>query len=1208
VLFRSVSMMVPNRQVIMKVKLASVGYSTYDPLSKKFNVLYKLCEERLSKQRHYDFGLRNILSVLRTAGIIKRSEPPGTDEEMIMARTLRDMNLSKFVAQDQPLFEQLLRDIFPKQTNIPKKVYKEVESSVKMLLKQNNLVEKPEWFIKIIQLYETSLVRHGFMVVGPAGCGKTTIMNTLTDALTNNNNPHKITRMNPKSITGQQMYGVMNTVTGEWIPGVFSQIWKKCNDRKNKHTSWITCDGPVDAIWIENLNTVLDDNKILTLANAERIPMIDNCRMTFEVENLNNASPATVSRCGIIYVSETDLNWEPLIDTWIKDRQESKIFSNPEEGNWVFEFKEKYFVKPDLFTLLIKQFLYVMYSPPILRINQLLNLFTSLLQYYLQRQEQIDKITYERIFVYSLAWAIGGLFETEEREKFHKFLESRNAPLPPISAQRQSVDKETVFDYYMDPTLKNWKLWEADQWQPPKRLAFSQLLIPTIDSTRAEFIIKKIAGLPLMRSEKRKEQGQLSTILVGGPGTAKTSVILMYTSKFDQNQMMFKRINFSSATSPFNFQEQIESEVEKKQGKTFVPRGGKRMTVFIDDMSMPFVNLWGDQITLEITRQLIEWKGFYFLSKEDRGAFEQIEGLQYLGAMNHPGGGRNDIPNRLKRHFFIINMTSPSQRSIENIYGKILEVLFNPKRYSSEVINMKNLLIDSTITLWEQVKRRLLPTPAKFHYVFNIRELSRVFQGICAVAQKHEYKVIQNTSQLKEKIRQELFLIGLWRHECERVFEDKLINNNDKKVFHDILDKVTKEKFRDSLGFDDEQLMTTMLFADFQREDKFNEYGELEEEAPFVYEAVPDIEAIRKRINKKLDDYNEKFPSKKMNLVVFDDALKHLLRITRIINSPRGNCLLVGVGGSGKQSLTKLASFICKQLFFQISLTKSYGENNLKDDIRNLYREAGPLGKNVTFILTDSEIKTEDFLESINSMLATGEIAGLIPKEEKEVFALETKNVYMKEAGTKGEDPSTLELWVYFINRVRDCLHVVLAFSPVGNKFRERARKFPSLFSSCTIDWFLPWPEAALVSVSSKFLTGFDIDCTAQVKSEIERHMGKVHDLVTEVCDIYFQRMRRYVYVTPKSYLAFIDQYKQVYKAKFDGVTLEEQNIKKGLERLKEAAEGVEELKIDLKKEEVKLKEASEITDRLLKDLEVENRKAKIKSDEVAIVAENCIN
>ena len=202
VLFRGVTMMTPDRQVIIMVKLASVGYSTFVQLSYKFNILYKLCEEQLSKQRHYDFGLRNILSVLRTAGNSKRAEKEGTSEEMIMARTLRDMNMSKFVAQDSPLFLQLLKDIFPLQTNIPKKEYKEVEKGVRKLMKENNLVDKQDWFIKIIQLYETSLVRHGFMVVGTVGSGKTTIMNTLTEALTEGGIMHKLTRMNPKAITG----------------------------------------------------------------------------------------------------------------------------------------------------------------------------------------------------------------------------------------------------------------------------------------------------------------------------------------------------------------------------------------------------------------------------------------------------------------------------------------------------------------------------------------------------------------------------------------------------------------------------------------------------------------------------------------------------------------------------------------------------------------------------------------------------------------------------------------------------------------------------------------------------------------------------------------------------------------------------------------------------------------------------------------------
>ena len=375
-------------------------------------------------------------------------------------------------------------------------------------------------------------------------------------------------------------------------------------------------------------------------------------------------------------------------------------------------------------------------------------------------------------------------------------------------------------------------------------MVFSQLLIPTADSARAEYIIEKMRSLDEMRSDKRKEVGLLNTLLVGGAGTAKTSIILMNSTRLSE-EYAFKRINFSFYTLPHNFQESIEGEVEKKNAKNYRPFQDKKLVVFLDDFSMPQINEWNDQITLEITRQLIDFRGFYFLDKEERGNPKMISGLQFLAAMNHPTNGRNDVPNRIKRLFFAINIPPPSSKAVEGIYGRILSELLPKKKYSEEVIGMIQPIVEATIQLWESTSNKLLPTPTKFHYVFTIRELARVFGGMARVAQAHQYKVIQNCSNIKEVKDPKLFMIGLWRHECQRTFVDKLISYQDKKTFEDILDRVTKEKFKDLFGFEDSELLTQFQMCDFMRPDVVNEDGELEEEAPFVYEACPSNEYIK---------------------------------------------------------------------------------------------------------------------------------------------------------------------------------------------------------------------------------------------------------------------------------------------------------------------------------------------------------------------------
>ena len=164
----------------------------------------------------------------------------------------------------------------------------------------------------------------------------------------------------------------------------------------------------------------------------------------------------------------------------------------------------------------------------------------------------MDFELFEKLFCFSFAWSIAGLFEPSERQKFQKeVLERVGANLPKVKAQG-GFERETVFDYYINPKTRNWENWKPIEWVPPRRMVFSQLLIPTSDSTRAEYIIEKLRTLDEMRSEKRKEVGILNTLLIGSSGTAKTSIILMNSTRLPENYS-FKRINFSFYTLPHNF-------------------------------------------------------------------------------------------------------------------------------------------------------------------------------------------------------------------------------------------------------------------------------------------------------------------------------------------------------------------------------------------------------------------------------------------------------------------------------------------------------------------------------------------------------------------------------------------------------------------------------------------------------------------------------
>lgn len=176
--------------------------------------------------------------------------------------------------------------------------------------------------MKIVQLYDTIQVRHGLMIVGPTGGGKTCNYKVLQHAMSSLAGQDSFVKvhvdiLNPKSITMGQLYGFVDPQTTEWQDGVLAKLVVECTKDESMDLHWVMFDGPVDAIWIENMNTVLDDNKKLCLNSGQIITLTNRMTMMFEVEDLSVASPATVSRCGMVYMEPVSLTLAPLIKSWV---------------------------------------------------------------------------------------------------------------------------------------------------------------------------------------------------------------------------------------------------------------------------------------------------------------------------------------------------------------------------------------------------------------------------------------------------------------------------------------------------------------------------------------------------------------------------------------------------------------------------------------------------------------------------------------------------------------------------------------------------------------------------------------------------------------------------------------------------------------------------------------------------------------------------
>ena len=661
-------------------------------------------------------------------------------------------------------------------------------------------------------------------------------------------------------------------------------------------------------------------------------------------------------------------------------------------------------------------------------------------------------------------------------------------------------------------------------------------MVPTTDSIRYSTTLRSLllAGHP--------------TFLTGVTGTGKTAMMTALLSQLEGSKTESFTLNFSAQSSSKVTQSLLEAKLEKKRKGFLGPPGGATaMLLFVDDVNMPTVEEYGAQPPVELLRQLIDSGGFYDRTEH---YWKTVEDITLCVAAAPPGGGRNALTPRFVRHFNVFCLPPADSSAMQHIFYTILSQHLSLFRFNEDIMSMAKRLVCATIDIYQKSCEELLPIPSKCHYTFNLRDISKVFQGILMIT--------------PSACRNKNTMVRLWAHETLRVFHDRLINDTDQKWFCDALFNNMQKNFTVNLTqeqlfgsgetpSDPSEVVPPLLFGTFFRPGSIST----------TYEPVGSYNTLTSLLETYLEEYNAQSDSTDMRLVFFKDAMEHICRIARILSQPRGNAMLVGVGGSGKRSLTKLAAFMVGYETFSITLTRGYGKLEFREDLKKLMQKTGVEGKEVAFIFTDAQMVSESFVEDINNVLNSGAVPNLHTSDEYEVILSEIRQVLLEEPETADIDGTRAFYEAQYIARIRDRLHIVLCLSPVGDSFRIRCRQFPSLINCSTIDWFNEWPSSALQCVAQHFLMDVELD-SEESRTALCNMCVRVHTSVAAAAATFYENVQRQVYVTPKSYLDLITLTLKMLAEKRKAMTKQITRLSKGVVKLEGTNTVVESLQLEL--------------------------------------------
>ena len=1188
-LFRPVAMSRPDNDIISEAILFSEGFRGAKSLSHKLCELYALSRRLLSAQQHYDWGLRAMKAVLNTGGkLVQQAKLQAggngvtlqTETELLI-KSVRVNTLSKLTFSDARTFLGLITDVFPGVASEDIR-YEQLEAAMKevMTSKAYNLAFDEGQIQKMLQLKESLDQRMGCVIVGPSGCGKSTLWRVLRDAMQLTGQVVKTYVMNPKSMPRVRLLGRMDLDTREWFDGVLTDAARKVVKEPLDVRSWIVCDGDVDPVWIESLNSVLDDNHLLTMPNGERISFGSNVNFLFETHDLRFASPATISRMGMIYLSDEDVDVRRLITTWLSQRPETAQLNLQ---TWI----------KDYFYRGLDWVLRDGTSQCVVETTLVGTVTTGL--------SHLVSCTTLPEFLVGMVRGLGGNLNTETRVRFAKELFGWAGESPPdIGSPLDCFARGSIMQSYESETTLRGKLGAGG------------ILLTASMQRNSDIVSGWIEKMEPF-------------ILVGPEGAGK-SLLLEYLFSTQLKTSTVSTLHCNSQTTAEHVIQRIaQSCVEQTSntGRVLRPRSGDRLVLYLKDINLPKPDMYNTCMLIAFLQQLITFNGFYNESLE----FVKLERVQIVASMNAATTvGRHPLSTRFTAIVNIAFMDYPSRDELVSVYTGCFESTLGAVRtpvLDSKMQSPKELrrLASTLVDLYDQVKSRFSVDDYR-HYLFTPRDLTKLVTGLL------RYDLATES------------VLDIFAYEARRVFRDRLVDTESVGRFDSILNSLLRTQWHHNLDITD-SFFTGLAGASSiggargrggegksgEGKNSDGDYDGSGGSGSSSGEATPDLlrtpmDAFMALVENGLELYERE--ERSLDMLFFAEILEHIAQVDHALSKDQGSVLLVGRSGVGRRTATSLVAHMRGMRYFTLNIQDKYTKKHFHAELKTILAVAGVENEATVLYIEDHQMQLSEVLESINSLLSSGEVPGLYKHEELGPL-LEPLREEMQDVG------GFRTPYEFFTHRIRSNLHIAIAMDPTAPSFAINCESNPALYTRCAILWMGQWSRQSLQALPSMLLPnmfssaedgGLDDDNQSLLMAAVELHVTQTRTKsnrggrgagggeasggggggggdASDGAVVVSGKLS-----SPRDYIAFLKCFEQLYNSKLGGVEESIGRLTSGLEKLNEASKTVDKLSGEAKEKERELRVKQDTADRAMDQITDALEQASERRKEVQVLRE----